>query len=537
MPATITYTPDRDGMVCDLRSPMGLQLNLTGTLETIEPTVQGDDAMMSNPALVHNAWAFAKHEKQFRKYKLPEKKKSHRKQADAHAKTAKAIAELIDSLTTEERNGWCSGCYTRCRHRRVRGRTTALTYLCETCGTPTTPCAAPRCAHMATRKFGAVRAPRFCAEHRHDIPSFKRASDKVNDLEDYQQLQIFERTNFARASKIAMVGAAAAGVVATGGFMAAPAIGGAIGSLAGYSGAAAASYGLAFLGGGAVAAGGFGMVGGTYVVAAVGAALGSALGASVTNAYVSEDKSFHINKFRSGTGTPVVVARGFMTQKDMNWGSAMAAVAKRYPDSPIYQLHWGSKELSALSTLLVKNVGVKQAAGMAAGAAARASKSAAKKLGPIAPAMLAADLAKNPWHTAMVRADRTGVALAGIIAHTQAEKFILVGHSLGGRAMITAAETLATSKSAPSIESVHLLGAAEGRKGDWRPLNDSVIDAVHNYHSANDPVLKYAFAAAQAGSVAVGLRGFGSKFPNIKDHDVSAKVNGHSEYFDNVRFA
>jgi hypothetical protein len=50
-------------------------------------------------------------------------------------------------------------------------------------------------------------------------------------------------------------------------------------------------------------------------------------------------------------------------------------------------------------------------------------------------------------------------------------------------------------------------------------------------------VLKYLFAAAQAASVAVGLRGFTTKFATIKDRDVSAQVNGHSEYFQNVRLA
>lgn len=62
-----------------------------------------------------------------------------------------------------------------------------------------------------------------------------------------------------------------------------------------------------------------------------------------------------------------------------------------------------------------------------------------------------------------------------------------------------------------SSREIHPLGAAEGRKGDWRPLSESVTDSVYNYFSTNDAVLKFAFAAAQAGIVAVGLRGFGSK--------------------------
>ena len=313
------------------------------------------------------------------------------------------------------------------------------------------------------------------------------------------------------------------------------AVGGAIGSLAGYTGAAATSYGLAFLGGGSVAAGGLGMVGGTYAVAAMGAALGGALGTQVTNAYVGEDKSFRIEKFIDGPETPVIVARGFSTEKDRNWASAMDAVEARYPDSPIYRLHWGSKELNALGILLIKNLGVKQVMGVAMGLAARASKAA--KLGPLAPMILAADLIKNPWHTAKVRADRTGVALAGILAHVEMDNVILVGHSLGGRAMITAAETLATSKNAPSIEQVHLLGAAEGQNSDWRLLSESVKDAVHNYYSTNDGVLKYLYSTVQGGSTAVGFKGFQTTYPNIIDHDASDVVNGHSEYFDKVKLA
>ncbi|MBP1159801.1 DUF726 domain-containing protein [Rhodococcus sp. PvR099] len=526
-----------DGMICEVRSPFGLLLRLEGTITAVEPTVEGDPPMTGNLALIHNTWAYAKNEKLFRRYKDEKKKASHRQQADSHADVAAEIAKLIDGLGDDTRSGWCSACYARTEHRKVKtGRLSVPAYLCETCGGPTLKCAAPQCFNMATRGSGSVRIPRFCAEHRHELPSFERAADKIETVDDYEQLRVFDKSNLSRGSKYAMAGAFAAGVVGTGGLLAAPAVGGAIGTLVGgYAGAAATSYGLAMLGGGAVAAGGLGMVGGTYVVAAAGAALGTALGASITNAYVSEDSSFAIEKFRDGPGIPVIVARGFTTEKDPNWKSAMQMVEKRYPDSPIYRLHWGSKELSKLASLVVKNLSTKQAMTFATGAAARASKLAAKTLAPIAPALLVSDLATNPWHTAVVRADRTGVALAGILARTKVDRYILVGHSLGARAMITAAETLGTSKDAPAIETLHLLGAAEGKKADWRPLSEAVTGTVNNYYSTKDGVLKYAYATAQAGSVAVGLKGFECKYPNIKDRDVTAKVAGHSEYFDNVK--
>lgn len=540
-PDGVTFKPvSHDGMICEVRSPMGRRLTVTGKLTDIEPAAEGDEVMVRNPALRHNAWAYAKNEKMFRRIKAEEKKRSHRRLADSHAVTAAKIAALVDFVTSEGvPDRWCSGCFTRSTHHEVVGSGGIVpTYLCSTCGTPTLGCAAPWCDHMAVRSFGAIRVPRFCAEHRHELPSFERANDKVDDLEHYKKLQIFESSNLVRASRLTSLGMLAAAAVGTGGFLSAPAIGGAIGSLGtGYTGAVASSYGLAMLGGGSVAAGGLGMVGGTYVVAAAGAALGGALGASVTSAYIGEDKSFRIEKFRDGTGTPVIVARGFMTETDMQWRAVIQMVENRYPDSPIYRLHWGSKELKALAALFLKNVGAKQAAGGVAALAARATKMGAKRLGAVAPILLAADFMKNPWHVAMTRADKTGAALAGVLARTNCSSYILIGHSLGARAVVTAAETLGTTSDTPRIEAVHLLGAAEGKKGDWRPLSEAVTDAVHNYYSTNDAVLKYAYTAAQAGSVAVGLRGFGTKFSNIKDHDVSKRVNGHSEYFEKVRLA
>ncbi|MEJ9078904.1 DUF726 domain-containing protein [Gordonia malaquae] len=471
-----------------------------------------------------------------RRLKSPERKASHQKQAKEFAKTVTRIAPLADSLGDEIKNAWCSGCFVLADHRIVnRSGMSVPTYLCQSCGTPTLSCIAPECGYMARREHGTVRIPRFCSEHRHEIPSFERAHDRVDDIVDSATLYEFDERNLARLSKLAAGLGVGAGVVASGGILAAPAIGGAIGSLAGYSGAAAASYGLAFLGGGSIAAGGLGMAGGTYVVAAAGAALGGAMGSIVTSAYVGEDSSFRIEKVRDGSGTPVLVARGFMTENDGGWAAAMRAVSQRYPDAPIYKIHWGSKELKNLAKVVVSGARGHGATKAAVGFAASASKVAAKKLSVIGSALTSSELAKNPWHTAVSRADRTGVALAGIIARTTANDYILVGHSLGARVMLTAAQMLGTDPDAPDVQTLHVLGAAQGRKRDWRPLNDAATGAVHNYWSTNDAVLKYAFQTAQAGSKPLGLYGFDSKWPKIKDHEVSNQVDGHSQYFSNVK--
>lgn len=81
--------------------------------------------------------------------------------------------------------------------------------------------------------------------------------------------------------KIALYGLGGLAIVGTGGWLAAPIIGAAIGTAAGLSGAAATSYGLAILGGGSLAIGGAGMAGGMWLVTGVGAALGLSLGGGI----------------------------------------------------------------------------------------------------------------------------------------------------------------------------------------------------------------------------------------------------------------
>ena len=90
--------------------------------------------------------------------------------------------------------------------------------------------------------------------------------------------------------KIALWSIVGAVLIAITGGLAAPAIGGVIGSLMGLGGAAAVSAGLAFLGGGALAVGGFGMAGGTALIIGGGALIGAGSFASIAKltSYSSE---------------------------------------------------------------------------------------------------------------------------------------------------------------------------------------------------------------------------------------------------------
>ncbi|WP_031278508.1 DUF726 domain-containing protein [Candidatus Microthrix parvicella] len=111
---------------------------------------------------------------------------------------------------------------------------------------------------------------------------------------------------------------------------------------------------------------------------------------------------------------------------------------------------------------------------------------------------------------------------------------MLVGHSLGARVMVVAAQALGTKKDGPRVEAAHLVGAAIGAKSDWSPLTERVNDAVYNYHSTNDNVLKRLYSVAMAGQKAAGLTGFTPTPPKLKNVDVSDQVRRHSDYFANI---
>ena len=148
--------------------------------------------------------------------------------------------------------------------------------------------------------------------------------------------------------------------------------------------------------------------------------------------------------------------------------------------------------------------------------------------------MLAADLAKNPWHVAKNRADKTGVIVGDILARTEAESYVLIGHSLGARLMVVAAESLGTKPGGPRIQSVHLLGAAIGARGNWDSLTAAVDDVVYNYHSTNDSILKFVYRTAQVGESAAGLVGFSPEATKLQNVNVSDQVKTHFDYQQNT---
>lgn len=548
----------------EVESDQGATLSLVGDLTDLEPDTEVGGVLDSNRALRSNMWSYAKtwyaslmtsnegalsltdpEEQKSGLKLLDDARKAAAKQAEEYASAARWIADVADDVSLlDVEHGWCSSCFVKTEHRKSNrpvGQVSA--FVCQGCGSTTLPCVAVGCENMAVRDRGAIRIPQFCAEHTHAIPDFEAAQGTFGQLHDYEEFLVYAKPDLNKVAKIAVGSAVAIGVAAPMALVAAPAIGGALGSLGlfgGFSGAAASAHGLALLGGGAVATGGLGMAGGTAVVAAVGAAVGGALGASVSNAYLREDKSFRIELIRPGTGgVPVIVANGFLTEgKNEKWGGWKQIVSERYPDSPVYRVHWGAKEIADFGVLGAEVVGKAGTVAAARVAAAVGTKAGAKFLGNVVgPAFLVTDLAKSPWHIAKRRADKTGVIIGDILARTEAESYVLIGHSLGARAMVVAAETLGTKPGGPRIQSAHLLGAAIGAKSNWDALTAAVDGVVYGYHSTNDNVLKYVYKTAELGETAAGLVGFSPVSGKLQNIDVSNLVNSHSEYQGNVQLA
>jgi hypothetical protein len=504
------------------------------------PEFQGDHLLTRNLALVSLLSAWLHTESQARRSRSQEKRERHEKDARALGRDAVRLAEHVLDAGSGLTTGWCSVCLIRTMHRG-EDRLGIDTYICESCGSATTQCGVPRCPHFAARGSRKATTPRFCAEHVHAIPAFEKLDSRLADLSEWESWHQFESVN---VKKLVTAGFAVSGVAVLTAITlgaAAPAIGGAIGHAATaagtgatLTGAAASSHGLALLGFGSIASGGLGMAGGTAVITAAGGALGARSGLRLATAYGKEDPSFGIHPIRPGTGGPIIVANGFTTEGRRNIDDWLRLIDTRYPDRPVYHLHWGAKELKQLGTYVLGDGAAKGAVSSVAGvigkkASKLASRSVTVAMGPLG----ALSIARNPWTVAYRRAINAGYALADILARTDGPAPVLMGHSLGGRAMAAAA-TLAGTSRPGSIEAVHVVGAAIPADEPWKLTSAAVSEGFYNYWSSNDGTLATMFRAGQFGAKAVGHVGISSGFPRIKDVNVSRRVAGHTKYLEGV---
>lgn len=527
----IDYKPNGTaGYRCKLTADPDLAIAVTVSDRAAHVEISPEE--LPGQAVAAAVEQYAGHEWRRRRTREPERRAHHAREATKWRRVAEEIADLLCDLTEQSEHGWCSDCLSKSDHRLARSRTKFgyRRYVCMACGSPTGRCDVPRCPNFADRGGGPGESSRFCAEHRHEIPSFDKLEAGVASLDEYLPWVEHERFNAKRLSTIAAASVAGVAVVGPVAFVAAPAIGGALGAWLGLSGAAATSHGLAVLGGGAVAAGGQGMAGGVAVVTAAGAGLGGVSGASVANAYVASDRSFGFERVSDGGKTTVIFADGFLSEGTAGWGGWERLISERYPDATVYRLTWGAKELRSLTALFgpaaVRFPAVKTATAMAA----HATKTASQRLGPLGAVFTGADVVKNPWHVAKTRASMTGAVLADALVRADLDSVVLVGFSLGARVMVAAAQSLATrNEQRPRIHTMHLLGAAVSTRWQWRSVEPAVAGHIYNYFSTNDRVLGAVYRVAEAGTQAIGYEGVPKASGKVTNVNVSKLVRVHQD--------
>jgi uncharacterized protein DUF726 len=447
---------------------------------------------------------------------------------------------------------WCSWCYKQTTHSLHEEASYAglirASHQCDSCAKPTATCRAPGCTNMA--RVEDARGDQFCATHGGAISSFEALSAKINDPTEMVPLLQRKDRNYVHGLSTAVAVTMATALALPLALVAAPAVGGAIGvGLLGLKGAAATSAGLAWLGFGSIASGGAGMFGGLALVTAVGGALGGTYGGVIANRYFSEVDGFTIEKVRDGKDPALICIDGFLTEgtdKTMDWLNGLGSA---YEGHAVYRVQWEPKTLHNLSSFALNALGIgpglslgDRALSAITALAQSASKAAATKLGWLTGGVLpAAALAGNPWWVAVHKSPKTGVLIAETISRCEDRSFILIGHSLGARAVVSALHVLATremSERSSRIRDVHLLGGAVdiGDAEQWRIATDAIEGKCYNYYTdtKNDWILTWLYRAANLGlSTPIGLSSLPtSDYTKEKliSIDCSHEVDGHSGY-------
>lgn len=432
-------------------------------------------------------------------------------------------------MSNEIEEGYCSTCFKNTKHTLVQQNYIRRNvYECASCKTSTLMC---RYCNNFTNS-GEYWDDELCAVHDGVIPNFKMLNHKLNQLEDYKTLFNRESVNINKVGTIAAATIGGIAVLTPLAFVAAPAIGGAIGTgLMGLSGAAATNAGLAAIGGGALATGGMGMAGGAAILGATGAALGGTLGGVVSSSYFGDIDGFDIKKVKDGEGAIVIFIDGFLTQKNEDTKEWEKQLKILYPNNPWYYVTWESKRLYDLGKQLTAHGGKAAIEKALFELAKQATKEGAKKIGPFGSVLSALGIINNPWSVACTKAGQTGILLSDILARTDKE-YILCGHSLGARVLYYALESLST-KEKKFINTVHLMGGAVGsNKKDWEIAKTAVVGKINNYKSDNDYVLSTMyklgtfFMSNPIGRHSIDAEG-------VVNVDTSNIVSGHTKYKEN----
>ena len=378
----------------------------------------------------------------------------------------------------------------------------------------------------------------FCAQHDGSIPPFSKLNEKLDDISNFKSIFGETKTNYVKAGIYAGTTAGAAAAIAatvfSGGTASAP-IAAALGKM-GLLGTASTGTAIATLNGAALTSASLAALGGsvatgTAVISAAGIALGGSLGAVVSHNYLKEDKSFNIHTIDKGSDDVITIfVNGFTQENELTFSDWKEGHRKYYSKDTLQGVTWRSKTMLKIGGALGKGAAKQVGQQAMLQAAQKGGKELAKKLGPLAPALILSDVVSNPWHTAMKYAENSGALLADIIARCEGKKFRLVGHSLGCRVIFYALNAL-SSKKERFVDDVILLGAAVSRDDSdkmWLAASNAVDGRIYNCYSRNDYVLKFLYQGANLGlSSPAGYNPIRTDAPKVININCTSFADSH----------
>jgi hypothetical protein len=93
-------------------------------------------------------------------YPQTERRDAYAKRAKLHEALACNLADLMECAVDKTREGWCSACFVRARHRKVDAGLSVPTYLLYSMRRCDPDLCGPQVLQHATRGFGQARIPR-----------------------------------------------------------------------------------------------------------------------------------------------------------------------------------------------------------------------------------------------------------------------------------------------------------------------------------------------------------------------------------------
>ncbi|KAK1410462.1 hypothetical protein QVD17_36999 [Tagetes erecta] len=197
-----------------------------------------------------------------------------------------------------------------------------------------------------------------------------------------------------------------------------------------------------------------------------------------------------------------------------------------------YALQWESKHLIAVSTAIQDWLSSTLAMElMRRGAMMTVLNSFLSAFAWPATLLYLTDLIDSKWTIAVNRSDKAGKLLAEVfIKGLQGNRpVILVGFSLGARAIFKCLQHLAENGYDGIVERVVLLGAPVAIQGEnWGAVRKVVSGRLINAYSTNDWMLGVAFRASLLSQGLAGIQPV--NVPGIENVDVTELIDGHSSY-------